>query len=443
MRRLCTATAVATVVIGMTLTGTAEGAGNPGAHGLDDIHHGKLTVITALTDEIPPPVVPQDLVSTAALAALLVDDYDTEFAAAWYDPATNQVVIAASSRRGRRIAEQAFPNGRDVRVVDAARSHRALMDRVRRIVALDPALRKEARTLGVSAQGDGVYVEVYNQLTSDQIRNLASVVRVRDVQLEVRLVAEPVEDHRDDDRRHEDSPYAGGMGYGIGSTRINKLCSAAFGYNRDGHDNLVTAGHCFPKGTSEDHMFEVAGSWSSPGIAGLAGVWAGASTWGDNGTIISPDGQRHGDLAMVNVEATGNTSTNRIWIGGPLTTNRESITSRTAPFAGLFICAGGAASGDTCGNFRVTSDGTNIDHQYSDGTWLRNGDRARNWDSSQGCADAGDSGGSVFDTNGSATNDEAVGVISGHVTFNDDTCLLFFTGIEEAVQLWGGSPKMG
>jgi len=443
MRRLCTAATAATVAIGMTLTGTAHGAGRPGSHGHDKIHHGKLTVITALSDQVPPPVVPTELVPTASQAALLVDDYDTEFAAAWYDPSTNQVVIAASSQRGRRIAEATFSKGRDVRVVDADLSHAALMDRARRIATLDPALREKARTLGVTAQGDGVYIEIYNQLEPDEIDDLASVVRMRDVQLEVRLVAAPVDDRRDEDRRHDDSPYAGGMGYGIGSSRISKLCSAAFGYTRDGDDNLVTAGHCFPKGTSQDHMFEISGSWSSPGIAGLAGVWAGASTWGSGGTVISPDGQRHGDLAMVNVQASGNGSTSRMWVGGPSTTYREIITSRTAPFAGLYICAGGAASGDTCGNFRVTTDGTNIDHEYSDGTWLRNGDRARNWDSSQGCADSGDSGGSVYDTNTSSSNDEAVGVISGHITYNDGTCLLFFTGIEEAVQLWGGGPMMG
>jgi len=442
MRRLCTAAAAATAVIGMTLAGTAQGAGKPGSHGHDKIHHGKLTVITALTEQVPPPVVPTALVSTASTAALLVDDYDTEFSAAWYDETAKQVVIAASSPRGRRIAESVFPNDPDVRVVDADLSHRALMDRVRRIATIDPALRNKARTLGVTEHGDGVYVEVYTPLEASEVRDLASVVRMRDVQLEVRLVAQPVVNRRDEDRRHDDSPYAGGMGYGIGSSRIVKLCSAAFGYNRDDQDNMLTAGHCYPKGTPEDHMFEISGAWASPGIAGLAGVWNGASTWGPNGTVISPDGQRHGDLALVNVEAVGNASRARHWVGGPATGFRELITSRSAPYAGLFICSGGAATGDTCGNFRVTTDGTNIDHEYGDGTWIRNGDRARNWDSSDGCAGAGDSGGSVFDRQTSST-DEAVGVISGHVTFNDGTCLLFFTGIEEAVQLWGGGPKLG
>jgi hypothetical protein len=441
MRRLCTAAAAATAVIGMTLAGTAHGAGKPGSHGHHKIHHGKLTVITALTEQIPPPVVPAELVATASQAALLVDDYDTEFSAAWYDDTSNQVVIAASSSRGRQLAASTFANSRDVRVVDADLSHRALMDRVRRIAAFDPALREKARTLGVNAHGDGVYVEVYDPLTADEVSTLASAVRVRDVQLEVRLVTEPVSNRRDEDRRHDDSPYAGGMGYGIGSSRINKLCSAAYGYNRDGDDNILTAGHCFPKGTSEDHMFEIAGSWSAPSIGGLAGIWNGASTWGSDGTVVSPDGQRHGDLALVNVAAVGNSSTSRLWVGGPATGYREVVATRSAPYAGLFICAGGATSGDTCGNFRVTTDGTNIDHEYADGSWLRNGDRARNWDTSQGCAEGGDSGGAVYDQY-SSSSDEAVGVISGHVTFNDGTCLLFFTGIEEAVQLWGGGPKM-
>lgn len=51
----------------------------------------------------------------------------------------------------------------------------------------------------------------------------------------------------------------------------------------------------------------------------------------------------------------------------------------------------------------------------------------------------GDSGGSVIvDHSGAETYAHAVGIISGHSSAAVLGCFQYFTGVEEAMQAWGG-----
>lgn len=71
---------------------------------------------------------------------------------------------------------------------------------------------------------------------------------------------------------------------------------------------------------------------------------------------------------------------------------------------------------------------------------LRQGDRAEAFHG-YNCPKGGDSGGGVvLDHSGSETSAVAVGVIASGQVVDDSAayCQWYFTGIEEAVQAWGG-----
>ena len=150
------------------------------------------------------------------------------------------------------------------------------------------------------------------------------------------------------------------------------------------------------------------------------------------------DSAAHGDLVLVNVSGAGNAAGWKIWWGTVGTTTRIPVTSRTSPTIGDPVCINGMVSGSDCG---LTVTHTNISHTYGDGTVLRQGDEAHS-SHSYDCSQGGDSGGSVVvDHSGAETEAEATGIISGHTDVDGGACDQWFTGVEEAMQAWGGGLK--
>lgn len=142
----------------------------------------------------------------------------------------------------------------------------------------------------------------------------------------------------------------------------------------------------------------------------------------------------------MNVSAVGRTAGNRIWWGALSTTSRITVTSRTAPTVGDATCLNGSTSGSDCG---TVVQRTNVSHTYSSGETLRNSDVAYS-SSTADCPISGDSGGSVVvDHPGAETSAEATGIVSGYNNTSGGGCNMWFTGIEEAMQAWGGGLLFG
>ena len=124
-----------------------------------------------------------------------------------------------------------------------------------------------------------------------------------------------------------------------------------------------------------------------------------------------------------------------MWWGTTNTTNKIPVTARRIPTLNDPVCINGVVSGSDCG---LTVVDVNINHTYADGDVLRNGDKGSspaNYDCSQG----GDSGGPiVYNHAGTETQATGIGIISGHTDRNSNGCYQWFTGIEEANQVWGG-----
>lgn len=248
-------------------------------------------------------------------------------------------------------------------------------------------------------------------------------------------------DKLDDNRPTDPSPYAGGARYGIANgsgsgASVSALCSTGFGYLRNGKEYMLTAGHCYPRNNgNRDFMWIVTGSDTSPTKSQYAGSKCCSTFESGTGTVpMGNDNQNHGDLALVNVSGAGNDAGNQVWWGGVSTTDKIPVTSRTAPTIGDDVCINGMTSGSDCG---TVVQHTNV-ARTAGGETVRNIDVAHSTHSYD-CSQGGDSGGSVVvDHSGTETAAEATGIVSGHTNTGDGGCDQWFTGVEEAMQAWGG-----
>lgn len=397
--------------------------------------------VTITDTTIPPPHIPDGLTKIAGEAAALTDWNDTDLSDMYYDPATDRIRIVATTPEGNEVAKQfasRYPN--QVGIDTGPLSHLQLKDAGRDLVATNEFLSSHARELGVSRGGRGVDV-VVDSLPADPDELIEAASKYP---FDVTFIldnSKPVDYAPfDEDRRHDVSPYAGGLGYivAIGST-FDYQCSGAFGYRETGTDFMLTAGHCYRTGSSDDRMYmlDAGSTWTDPALGVWAGNWNGRSSMNSSYNSIQVNGAYHGDVALVNLSQRSHAAGDSIWDGGPSTTNKSDVYNRFAPFLDLYLCRGGATSGSSCGTLRVT--GVNLDIQVAPGQWLREADKAFASNSDE-CSFAGDSGGSVYAYRTSTTV-SAVGVVSGHTTYSGGSCQQRFTGAEEAVQAWGGDVR--
>lgn len=118
-----------------------------------------------------------------------------------------------------------------------------------------------------------------------------------------------------------------------------------------------------------------------------------------------------------------------MWVGEADTTTKWPVVSRQAPQVGTSVCSGGAVTGDQCVWHVLEVNGV---FQTSNMiAWPV--DFAGGYLQVQG----GDSGGPVFRyVNGNQV--EAVGVLQAHRANAPYPSGIVFTGVEEAMQAWGG-----
>lgn len=285
---------------------------------------------------------------------------------------------------------------------------------------------------GPDLETGGMRVSVSGQVSSDERVRFESLANR--LQVHLRVFEAPVSDRTlDEDRRSDTSPYDGGA-WTTRSTSDSPWvlaegnCSSGFGYRKGGTEYILTAGHCVPKGSDIRH------TWSGPPAADRYVGWRSRTTYAEGEGTVPGDNGYHGDLALVNVGDAGRASSRRIWWGTTTTTARIPVSSARVARSGDPVCINGQKSGSDCG---LTALSFNTTVVSSDGDVLYPVDEAfspRTADCSQG----GDSGGSVI-LNHSGPEDSAVavGIVSGHYE-TERGCIQVFTGVEEAVQDWGG-----
>lgn len=175
---------------------------------------GNLTVTYGRYD---PGDLPDDLADVASEAAGLADDNAGEIAGSWYDAATGSVSIAPTTERGRQLAEQ-FATGKErVTVVSREFTHIQLKEAGRTLVDEVPVLRTETQVLGVDAKTGGIFLEVATELPD--LKPVITAVEALPFPVELRVTGDiPLKDQTivDDSRRHDESPYSGGLGYSMG-----------------------------------------------------------------------------------------------------------------------------------------------------------------------------------------------------------------------------------
>lgn len=381
---------------------------------------------------------PDKLAPYARTAAGLIDEHDDDFAGSLVDPDRNVLIIRVVTDEGRELVAKSYPQDAPIEVVSAPVSHLQQMEEFRALVddmiANDKTFLERITSFGINGPGDGWILNLKADLTDNQ--KTALEARLTSPLLVV--VEVPVENSPDpfDDRKNDQSPYAGGFRYGIASNN-NPLvgrCSSAFGFEQGGEDYILTAGHCFVTGTNYDRLWSVTGPDSNMSKNGLGGIWNGRTSMAANYTSKQmSDNKYHGDVALVNVSNQNNSVQGQMWDGGASTSNKSAVTSRDNPTLNDLVCIGGSETGSSCG---YTTQLVNFDFPVPGG-WLRNIDEARKSDPNA-CSRGGDSGGSIYRHNG--TEIVAVGVISGHTEYTD-ACTQRFTGAEEAIEAWGGHIK--
>ncbi|HET7735056.1 MAG TPA: trypsin-like serine protease [Nocardioidaceae bacterium] len=365
-----------------------------------------------------------------------MDDHDEDFGGSYFDEASGQVVVAASSQYGADLARKVFGDQSNVRVTMVARSLRE-SQRVLAAFVEKFDLKSQLVNWGVSPDGDGFWFDVLGEPKTSELASAGELPG------DVRVTTGFIDQGERTDSLNDISPFAGGSRVlTVDAPNIvpDQLCTTGYPYLGASYEFLLTAGHCFYQGTAYNEAWRS----SAPPAQAFDPAYLQAhvanvnqkTTWVDGtGTQrTGNDNGFHGDLALINVSETGTHVEDSFWVA---LTAKRFITTRSAPAQGINVCRYGVISGQTCG---ITIVGTNTNHQYDDGDTIVEGDLAFLSGGTLGeCAMKGDSGGPVYVRVGTS-NANVIGVISGRFTVPDG-CYLVFTGIEEAVQAWGGDVK--
>ncbi|MGO4257932.1 hypothetical protein [Marmoricola sp. RAF53] len=451
--------------------GTATTAGVPmvAAQGL--VRYGPPTIVPALND------LPADVRAAAQDAAALVEANKDSLLGSFVDT-TGKVVAVAANAAGRTLAvanldavpvdgdappaanldessaappETATPSevaAADTVVEPAAVSVETANDYGDQLRATSKSLADAIWMWGADPETQGIFVTVRTELSLADRAAIEAFASQHSVPVRVELTPGQPLPETTESRLTDPSPYAGGARYGIynGSTSSatgGAGCSFGFGYKIGTTHYMLTAGHCFPRLSSQLYGWTVTGgdapNFVKSQYAGKSSGTTTGTTWlnGTGTMLTAADNQYHGDLALLNVTTAGRSAGSQIWWDGVTSSNKIPVKTRTAPTVGDTICINGYKSGADCG---TVVQKTNISYEYPEGT-LRNGDYSYSTNPAD-CAIPGDSGGSVVvDHPGAETAAEATGIVSGRSV--GTVCYNFFTGIEEAIQAWGGNLVFG
>lgn len=267
-----------------------------------------------------------------AEAAELVDFNKDDYAGTVVD-ARGKVIVVAATPRGMSLAEAAFMEDPGVEVASGQLSLNAAtqlgLDLYRGLPSVSPKIYKWS----IDPVASSLRVGIFKALTEDERTLVEQFAEKTDSLIEVYLdeSAQPAE--LGDARLEDDSPYAGGFRYtmqtgsGSGATGTG-FCSGGFGYQSGGTNYMLTAGHCFDRGTTHDYMWN-----TQSGTCCVKKVYAGHrsnTTWnnGDGTVTAGTDNGYHGDLALVNVDTANRQSGDQIWWDGVTSPNKIPVTVR-------------------------------------------------------------------------------------------------------------------
>ncbi len=204
---------------------------------------------------------------------------------------------------------------------------------------------------------------------------------------------------------------------------------------------MLTGGHCFPQTGSNDFMWIFSGTSTKEEYAGKR-VYSSWSS-GTGSVPVGTPSDYHGDVSLVNVSDAGNAAGSQIWWDSVST--KIPVTERHAPALNDDLCFSGFVSGADCGVYVILVNQNDV-NLYDGSTYLG---RARRVDLSYSeysydCPQTGDSGAPVvLNHPGAESFADAKGIVSGFFTGDwdgdsDPDCVMVSTGVEEAVQAWGG-----
>lgn len=401
------------------------------------VTYGEPTVSVSSDDW---PAVTQGLIQ---VVTSLVDENKSEFLGSYVND-DNDVVLVPASSLGVSLATQlgALPG----LIVESANvSISQAYDLGEQIRELSPTLAESVIMWGGYPQNRGIFLTVPSMPAEAERQSIEDFASSQSLPIYVEVVDGLTPLELADSRVVDASPYSGGARYASAngassSATLKQACSMGFSYKVGSTDYVLTAGHCFPTNSDNDWMWIYSGSNSSPSKYQYAGKVCCSTFKTGTGTITNGlDSGYHGDLALVNVTAASRSASPNIWWGAASTTTKIPVTSRTAPAVGNPVCANGAVSGSDCG-LKVWK--TNTSGTTASGETFRDIDAATS-SSQADCPVQGDSGGSiVYDHSGAETAARGIGIVSAYSLGSGATsCVMTFTGAEEAVQAWGGNVK--
>lgn len=227
------------------------------------------------------------------------------------------VVVVAGADEGRVLAEKALGSIGGLRIEDSDWTADDLSD-------LGPGLIKSAGIAdgtifawGPDPESGGMLISAGRDLTDLERAAVQEFAESHGLAIRVAVIPGMSLPRTMDSRLVDTSQYAGGARIGIGTTSnanttdIPRRCTSGFGYHRNGEEQILTAGHCFPRNGDDDYMWILTNQWDPYEYAGNAV----AATWEEGtGTVaMGDDSGYHGDLSLVNVTNAGNGSGHQIW----------------------------------------------------------------------------------------------------------------------------------
>jgi hypothetical protein len=302
----------------------------------------------------------------------------------------------------------------------------------------------------IDPTGSALRLGLFAPLSSDERAGIEKFATERSLRIAV-YTDETASRPEFKSRRVDATPFAGGFRYTALYTNAQPPpyrqfeCTGGFGYSISGTQYMLTAGHCFPRTTTYQYMWNTEDGPDVPSCCtgkNYIGHQSNSTFQSGTGTVpAGGDNLYHGDLSLVNLSIAGKTAGDHIWWGPPANSATIPVSSTSTPFVGQHVCTSGTVTGSKCGLVVLN---TNTSFMGSPSETIINGDVATS--TNEICARGGDSGGPVVvdhNVGGDETFAVAVGIMSAaNNGSGGDGCNLDFTGIDEAIQAWGGGVKL-
>ncbi len=416
--------ALAAGLLAVTLASQPAYADSP-----QDTHRSGIDILRDPLPDLKP--MPDDIATIVAAARDLTEELSESTAYPYYDIDEDVVVITATTQAEASSIIAKLPETTDavptkIRIVDRPR---ALLDAI-----MDELIGAQPGGLMIVAsyqdpENNRVILEM-PRYTDAYLDSLAA--RIDPKSIAVRTVPDEPEDLLPAARNNDTSPFWGGA-------RLTVGCTTGFPWKSGSTEMMLTAGHCYPTGST---------SVATPSQA-MGKVTSGSRenwTTGVGTQYLTGQSTYRGDLALI--EMTGSRLAGySVYRGGPGSNSSGGLTGMwsRSPNLGDQYCTGGMMSGEQCGWSVKWSAAGNY-------TYSGSGEIARRvWRGEKYglCIIGGDSGGPVYTVVGS-NQILAKGIISGakgiggsdnKTVWPETPCRNIFTDIRDANSAFPGGLK--